>query len=200
MYFEKYLNDKKAVVINLDDALYPQKDYLLQVYYLFSEFMEYSEQIDAKAILKFMSEHYAAHQADQIFEVTAKAFSIPDKYQANFNLLHENARLPLKLLMYKNVLELLQEVVINKLDLFIIAEGNPAIAINKIKQFEWNGLEKNLKVYFTAEYGNAYNSTISALQNDSDLAVSDLFLIVNDKANVTALNAKLTVFQVDEIL
>jgi hypothetical protein len=200
MYFEKYLKDKKAVVINLDDALYPQKDYLLQVYYLFSEFIEYSEQRDAKEILKFMSEHYAAHGPNQVFESAVKALDIPNKYETNFSLLHENARLPLKLLMYKNVLELLQEVVINRLELFVIAEGSSAVAINKIKQLEWNGLEKNLKVYFAAEYDNSYNSTISALQNDCNFADTELFLIVDDRSRVGDLNKKLTVFQVDEIL
>ena len=34
---------KKAFVFELDNVLYPEKDYLLQVYYLFASFLEYSE-------------------------------------------------------------------------------------------------------------------------------------------------------------
>ena len=34
---------KKAFIFELDNVLYPEKDYLLQVYYLFASFLEYTE-------------------------------------------------------------------------------------------------------------------------------------------------------------
>ena len=142
MSFEKYLINKKALIITLDGALYPKKDYLLQVYYLFSEFMAYSEQLDSKAMIEFMSIEYAENGEEEIFNKTATQFGIPESYKHNFNLLHETARLPLKLLLFKQVLELLQEAVMDRVQIFIIAEGNLAEAINKIKQIEWHGLQE----------------------------------------------------------
>ena len=121
MSFEKYLSHKKAVIITLDDALYPKKDYLLQVYYLFSEFMAYSEQIDAKAVVDFMSKTYTENGEEQLIAKTAAQFNIPEKYEHNFNLLFETARLPLKLLLFQRVLELLQEAVVDRKQIFILA-------------------------------------------------------------------------------
>ncbi|RZL39201.1 MAG: haloacid dehalogenase, partial [Pedobacter sp.] len=92
MSFDKYLSNKKAVIITLDDALFPKKDYLLQVYYLFSEFMAYSEQLDSKAVVAFMSKIYQEDGETEIFEKTAAQFQIASKYQQNFKLLHETAR------------------------------------------------------------------------------------------------------------
>ncbi|RZL53490.1 MAG: haloacid dehalogenase, partial [Pedobacter sp.] len=43
MNIEDYIKTKKAFIIGFDNVLYPEKDYLLQVYYLFSEFITYSE-------------------------------------------------------------------------------------------------------------------------------------------------------------
>ena len=99
MAFEQYIKHKKAVVLGLDNVLYPKKDYLLQVYYLFAEFISYSEQIDAKEILLYMTSEYTANGEVNLFEKTANKFNIPLKYLSNFILLHQTARLPLKLLL-----------------------------------------------------------------------------------------------------
>ena len=48
MKYQEHINTKQAFVFGLDDVLYPVKDYQLQVYYLFAQFIEYGEQIDAQ--------------------------------------------------------------------------------------------------------------------------------------------------------
>jgi len=201
MSFEKYISNKKALAITLDDALYPKKDYLLQVYYLFSEFMAYTEQLDAKAIVDFMSKDYNEHGAKNIFAKTAAQFGIPDKYEQNFNLLFETARLPLKLLLFQNVLGLLQELVVDRRPIFIIAEGNPAEAINKIKQIEWNGLEPYLKLYFTVEYNGSANDTITALLKEHRLEKDEVVLFVaENQLGANFVDADIACFSVTEIL
>lgn len=54
MSFESYLKDNDVFIFDLDQVLYPEKDFLLQVYYLFAQFIEYSEQKQATEILRFM--------------------------------------------------------------------------------------------------------------------------------------------------
>ncbi|SOD11668.1 haloacid dehalogenase [Pedobacter xixiisoli] len=201
MSFEKYLSNKKALIITLDDALYPKKDYLLQVYYLFSEFMAYSEQIDAKAIVDFMSKEYAENGEQSIFAKTATQFGIPEKYEQNFNLLFETARLPLKLLLFQNVLELLQQVVLDRKQLFILVDGNPAEAINKIKQIEWNGLEQYLKLYFTAEYHNSANEAVIELLKEQSLEKDEVVLFfAKNQPESNFVDADIECFSVTEIL
>lgn len=201
MSFEKYLKGKKAIIIALDDAVYPEKDYLLQVYYLFSEFMAYTEQLDAKLVLDFMRGEFETYGAEDIFRKTAARFNIADKYEHNFNLLHETARLPLKLLMFKNVLSLLQEVVGRGQQIILLADGNPAIAINKIKQLEWHGLEQNLEVYFTAEYHFSVNETLSAVLLAKHLEPQQVTLLLSEN-HVAQKIVSLTIdcFSVTEIL
>lgn len=152
MAFEQYIKGKKAVVFGLDNVLYPEKDYLLQVYYLFAEFISYTEQMDAKEILAFMTSEYTANGEINIFEKTADKFNIPLKYSSNFILLHQTARLPLKLLLYQQVLSFLQALVVERISIFLLVDGKPEEQLNKIKQLEWHGLEQYLKVYFTEEF------------------------------------------------
>lgn len=201
MSFEKYLSNKKALIITLDDALYPKKDYLLQVYYLFSEFMAYTEHLDAKAIVEFMSEEYKTHGEQDLFKKTASKFNIPEKYEQNFNLLFETARLPLKLLLFQKVLGLLQEAVVNRRSIFILVEGNPAEALNKIKQIEWNGLEQYLKLYFTAEYNGSVAETIAHLLKEQSVEKDEVVLFVSEiQSQSNFVNIDVESFSVTEIL
>lgn len=108
--------------------------------------------MDSAAILAFMQLEFTTNGSKNIIDKTARKFNIDAKYKENFQLLHQNARLPLKLLLYKQVLEFLQEVVVERKEIFLLVEGNPIIQLNKIKQMEWHGLEKYLKVYFTEEF------------------------------------------------
>lgn len=148
---EQLLKDKQAFVFELDNVIYPEKDYLLQVYYLFAQFIEYGEQLDASGIVKYMQEQYLADGPENLFEKTAAEFKIPEKYKVNYDLVMQNAKLPLKLLIYNKVLTYLQEIVAAGKQVFLFVDGDSLMQLNKIRQVEWNGLEKNLIVYFSEE-------------------------------------------------
>jgi FMN phosphatase YigB (HAD superfamily) len=151
----KYISDYDAFFFELDNVLYPEKDYLLQVYYLFAQFIEYGEQIDGQGIVQFMEKTYLEEGTDGIFEKTAIQFGLDSKYKVNFDLLQQNARLPLKLLLFAPVLKLMQEIIESGKKLFLLTEGDPLKQLNKIKQVEWNGVEQHLVVYFAEELSSA---------------------------------------------
>ncbi|WP_410221308.1 haloacid dehalogenase [Pedobacter sp.] len=176
------IEQKECFFFCLDDVLYPEKDYLLQVYYLFAEFMAYTEQLDSKQIIACFKEEYEAKGAEGIFEKVAGIFNIDHKYRLNFERLHENARLPLKLLLYNNVLVVLQEIAAKHKSIFIVAKGNMDIAINKIKQIEWNGLERFINLYFLDEYGNDWNKLIEETLTNTKGKLADT-LVVYDAAH-----------------
>lgn len=140
-----------AFVFELDDVIYPEKDYLLQVFYLFAQFMEYTEQLEAGPLLRFMEDTYRREGAADLFAKTAAAFGLAEKYQVNYDLLLQNARLPLKLLLFAGALEFFREIRAAGKPLFLLVPGDPAAQLNKIRQLEWNGLEQHLIVYFSAE-------------------------------------------------
>lgn len=143
---------KKAFVFELDDVLYPEQDYLLQVYYLFANFIEFTEGFPAAADLTgFFKNAYLHHGDTGIFERAKVAFGIDERYRENFDRLYYTARLPLKLFLFSDVLSLLQEIVIDRKQLFLVTNGRPEIQLNKIRQIEWNGLEKYLRVYYAQE-------------------------------------------------
>lgn len=177
----QYAKDKQLVIFELDDVLFPQKDYLLQIYYLFSQFIEYTEQKNAQSILDFMRSEYENSGAEGIFSKTANKFELADTYLHNFDLLHLTARLPLKLLLFKNMLQFLQELVIDRKKIYIVTSGNPEQQLNKIKQTEWNGLEKYLTVFFADELNLPKSDIFQNILNDNNLSIKDALVVGANK-------------------
>ena len=148
MFDEATIDQYKAYIFEFDDVLYPEKDYLLQVYYLFAQFMEYTVQNDAAEMLGYMKEQYEQYGAAGIFDKTKSRFSLEEQYRLNFDLLNRNARLPLKLIMLPKMLDLLKKLVQSGKQVFLLTSGNPEKQLNKLRQLEWDGLAQHIKVYF----------------------------------------------------
>src|ERR1700722_11848779 len=175
---------KKAFIFELDNVLYPEKDYLYQVYYLFAGLMEYTELIDAKAATDVMLNTYNTEGKDMVYDRLKDKMDVNEKYRDNFNQLLVTARLPLKLLLYEKMLNLLQEIVIDRKKLFIVTNGDPLQQLNKIKQMEWHGLENYLTAYFAEETAaKPEPDVIHILLKDHDLLRRDLLMIENSETD-----------------
>lgn len=155
MDFKRFLDEGNSFVFGFEGVLFPEKDYLLQVYYLFSHFIEYAEQQPATEILDFMKSDYAQNGREGIFDRAIEKLGIPEKYRLNFELLLKGAKLPLKLELFPQMRTLLEEVAGSGNQIFLLVEGNPEQQLNKIRQTEWMGLAENLTVYFVEEAKDA---------------------------------------------
>jgi FMN phosphatase YigB (HAD superfamily) len=175
---------KKAFIFELDNVLYPEKDYLYQVYYLFAALLEYTELIDAKTATDTMINTYNTEGRGLVFDRLSEKLDVNEKYRDNFGQLLLTAKLPLKLLLYENMLNLLQEIVIDRKKLFIVTNGSPLQQLNKIKQTEWHGLESYLTVYFADEVAaKPEPDVIHVLLKDHDLLRRDILMIENAEAD-----------------
>jgi len=142
---------KTAFIFELDNVLYPEKDYLFQVYYLFAGYLEYLHLIDATEATSLMVDTFNNDGKKAVFAAVQKKYGLDNKYQIHFNFLMDTANVPLKLLLYQSMLELMQDIVVDRKKLFIVTNGNAARQLNKIKHMEWHGLEQFLICYFACE-------------------------------------------------
>jgi RNAse (barnase) inhibitor barstar len=178
MRAEEYIQKYESFIFEFDDVLYPEKDYLLQVYYLFAQFMEYAELRDSSVILDFMKTSFDADGHEGIFERTQKQFDLDEKYRVNFDLLMQNVRLPLKLLLFEEMRQFLQAVAANGKKVFLLASGDPVMQLNKIRQTEWNGIETSLTVYFAEEFGDSSTeNNILTILDKHDLKLQEALFV-----------------------
>jgi phosphoglycolate phosphatase-like HAD superfamily hydrolase len=173
-----------AFIFELDNVLYPEKDFLYQVYYLFAGYLEYTELLDAKVLVKLMTETWEKDGADAVFDELQRKFKLDEKYRFNFEHLHTAAQLPLKLLLFPDMLALLQDIVVDRKKIFIVTNGNPVQQLNKIKQTDWQGLEPYLTCYFADEVSpKPEPDMIYQLMKDHDLQRRNMLMIGASQAD-----------------
>lgn len=144
--------EKKVYVFELDDVIYPKKDYLIQVYYLFANFIEFSETVPPQQdVVNFMKNHLENQGEDMIFEHTQEMFGFDKRYKENFERLHVHAVLPLRLQLFKHVHLLFTQLKAENKQICILTKGNPLEQLNKVKYVEWGEFSAEIKVYFQDE-------------------------------------------------
>ncbi|MES2826625.1 MAG: HAD hydrolase-like protein [Bacteroidota bacterium] len=148
---QTYLDQNDAFIFELDNVVYPEKDFYLQVYYLFSHFLEYSEQISAIEVLGFMKNELSKNGPEGVFRSTTEKFKDAEKYKLNYEMLLSGAKLPLKLEMFPEIFSFLKKIISRDKQIFLLTKGDPAAQLNKIKQTNWNGIADRLTVYFSEE-------------------------------------------------
>lgn len=153
MALEQYIQEKPtAVIFELDDVIYPKRDYLLQVYYLFAQFLEYTEaHPPAGELVEFLKKSYEHHGEEGLFAKAMAVFGIPGDYETNFDRLHLQAHLPVELLLYPEVEAFMQELRAAGTPILIFTPGEPLMQLNKLKHIKWNGLDRVLRAYFQDE-------------------------------------------------
>lgn len=181
----KINSGKKAYIFELDDVLFPKQDYTLQVYYLFANIIEYTEQnISGNELSDFLKDVYIKEGEQGIFAKMATKYPVHNKHEEAFKNMHVNAKLPLKLLLYKEMLSLLTYLVGEGKAIFILTKGNPLMQMNKIKQLQWNGLDQFIKVYFYDEIILKSELTpIDYLLKENELLAKETVLITIESSN-----------------
>lgn len=155
MDFKNMDRNKSVYLFEIDEVLYPLRDYLLQVYYLFSNFVEYTEgRPIAKELLEFMKNTFEEKGATAVIPETLTQFQLSDSYVENFERLRANAHLPLKLFLKDETKQLLLSLFKDDKQVGILTDGNPVEQLNKLKHVDWQELSSflpSLKVFFTTE-------------------------------------------------
>ncbi len=178
MLFDKLVEQKKAFVFDLDNTLYPEKDYLFQVYYMVGQFIEYQETYDHQIITKYLIDEFEKNGRAHIFDKLIEQFNLKKEYVDNCIRLLRTARLPLKLLLFKEAEWMLNELVAKQKPIFILTNGTTDQQYNKITQIEWNGLQKHIKCYYAHEIAPkpAPDGLLKIMQ-DHELEPKDLVFI-----------------------
>jgi len=172
------LENKKAVIFDFDDVLYPKRDYLLQVYYLFGHFVEYNTgEALASPLIADLKSTWESAGEEGLFERVAARWPQIKPFEENFERLHHQAQLPLKLELFPDKQALLRKLVADDKVIVILTAGDPLMQLNKIKQVDWQGLERLLKVYFEAELYFKSMEPLDYLQETLNLRVEEMSYI-----------------------
>ena len=169
---------KKIYLFEMDDVLYAKQDYLLQIYYLFAQFVAFTESTDiAPDIVNYMQKIYLEKGEERVFEETNDHFKFKTDYQENFNRLMVNGQLPLKLLLFTEIKLLFASIIERGGQIAVLTTGNPALQLNKLKHVDWQGFDKNIKVYFIDELHLRNLQPFPYIATENNVDKSELYFI-----------------------
>jgi len=172
------LLDKKLYLFELDDVLFPKKDYLLQIYYLFAQFVEFTEGRPIAAdMVNFMKEVYMEQGEDAVYEATKDHFKFDKDYRENFERLKVNGHLPLKLYLYIEIKLLFASIIERGAKIAILTKGNPAMQLNKLKHIDWQGFDRDVRIYFSDELNFRNIEPFSYIALENQINETDLIFI-----------------------
>lgn len=173
--------DRDVYAFELDDVLYPKQDYLLQVYYLFGSFYEFTEgTVSANELAQLMKKVYLFHGEDKVFDTIKEVFAVQEKYRENFERLQANAQIPLRLELFEQACILLKELFDTHKNVVILTKGNPVEQLNKLKFFNWGELTPHIdkiKIYFVDELRHQHIDVIPYLAGEFNVAEDKILLV-----------------------
>lgn len=198
----KLIAQKKVLIFDLEDVLFPVKDFVLQVYYMFAQFVEYAE---AKPIAKEMTDWMASVFEEEgeegMFLKVANRFDLSMEYEESFDRLHHKVQLPLKLVVEPKMLKMIHAAHAEGKNILILTAGDPLMQLNKIKQVEWEGLQSVLQLYFEDELRFKNYKPFEFIAEELQLPTADFLYIglENSRAWRDAMNLQMAAIEIDEI-
>lgn len=181
---------KKAYIFELDNVLFPAKDYYYQIYYLFANLLEYTELNSAAKTTELMIDTYNQKGEAAVYDELVARLNVDEKYRSKLEIMLLTARLPLKLLLYSNMLTFMQEAVTDRKKIFIVTNGAPQMQLNKIRQVEWHGLQPYLTCYFAEEtLPKPEPDVLHLLMKEHNLERRDLLMITGSETDILCAEA-----------
>lgn len=178
---ERVPTDKAVYCFELDEVIFPKQDYLLQVYYLFANFVAFTEGLStAEDMTAFMKNTYIHQGEEKVFALAKDTFGLQDSYAENFKRLQANAQLPLKLLLFAEAERLLLSLHQNGKKITILTKGNPVEQLNKLKHIDWGeftAYKNSLKVYFVDELKFRDVDPVEFIARDFGVPTSEVFVV-----------------------
>jgi len=173
--------EKKAYAFELDDVLFPRQDYLLQVYYLFGNFYEFTEgTVKANDLAQLMKKVYLYHGEEKVFDTIKEVYGVSEKYRENLERLKANAQIPLRLELFDVAKALLQNLFEADKKIVILTKGNPVEQLNKLKFVNWDTLisyKDQIKIYFVDELLHQKINVITYLADDLGVSEDQMLII-----------------------
>lgn len=150
---EKYpsLQYKQSIIFDLDNTLYPEKDYLYQTYYLIGHLLEYQEQISAGSVIEFLISTFETSGRTGLFDKLIEKFNLNESYKLKLMAVMRTSKLPLRLIMFDYMQTIIEKLIAEDFKLFILTNGNPQQQLNKLKHLDFNGHADKLTCYFADE-------------------------------------------------
>ncbi len=149
--YNKWFENKDAVIFDLDGTIYREWDYLSQAYREIGRNAESKYGISHFLIYNFLESEFLTSGRFGLFDKMIEKFGLPAGYKHEVLSILRNAKMTEKLNCYSEIKECLEWLVSQSKQIFIVTNGNIIQQKNKIRNIEFGSLLDNLNVIYADE-------------------------------------------------
>lgn len=139
-------------LFDLDDTLYPEKDYLYQGYKAIDKELSSMYHIKKGEISSFLISTFESEGRKQLFDKLFDHFNINKSSLKDVLQVLRNFKPPKKISLYPLFYDLIPQIINSSERVFIVTNGNPIQQKNKVNNIDWKSLDKELVFVFANEF------------------------------------------------
>ena len=167
-------------LFDLDDTLYPEIKYLHEAYFKISQYLEYKTKIDSKIIYDFLVINFKEKGRINLFDRMFLHFDIKPAFLSDILNILRTFESERKIPLYFKIYNILPKVIEQSKKVFVVTNGNVIQQKNKVKNIEWNSLDKDLIFVYANEFEKKpsnkcinYIKKIHSIRTDSTIMIGD---------------------------
>ncbi len=135
------LSEYSAIIFDLDNTLYAEKDYLNAAYSAIGKWI-FSQSHNQSAILYsiWLQQNFIKNDRQGLFNRFLEQFELSDELLPGMLKILRTVQLKKQLNLYPELYALPEKISRSDIKYFIVTNGNPEQQLNKIRQINWDRL------------------------------------------------------------
>ncbi len=194
-------NKYQYIILDLDDTLYDEKLYLYPAYKKIATSLSQKHSVNATDIEHYLISEFEKGNRKNLFNKLCKQFQIPDLEIDKMLTILRTIQLP-KIELFDKMKGLLDKLIGEKRNLFVITNGNLEQQENKVNSINWEGRDKDIQFVFAANHKpKPDNGSYNYLASKSGIIANSAIYIGDTEVDaIFAKNCGIAFLNVAEIL
>ena len=146
------INKYSNFLIDLDNTIYLETDYLFEAYKQIALFIESRTGLNYFIYEEFLINEFNSNNRTDIFNKTIRKFSLDKDFLTYFLQILRTLKLERKLEMFPETFHFIQLLQVNNKSIYVVTNGNVNQQKNKVDQINWKGLKSKIQFVYANEY------------------------------------------------
>lgn len=201
--FRNLLSTKNYFLIDLDDTLYDESQYLFPAYNAIAKYLQQNFHEDEVAIRTFLKNTFTEEGREYLFNKMFAVFEMEEGIMPALLHIMRTVQLNYKMNLFEVWQDMLTQLQQQQKKIFVITNGNPIQQKNKIAQIDWKGFDQQIEFFCADEWKRkpAIDVFEVIMKKYADATFSDFIMIGDSKTDEEfAINCGIDFTNVKEFL
>jgi HAD superfamily hydrolase (TIGR01549 family) len=147
---ERFIEDFRLYIFDLDGTLYPEEEYLFAAYDAIAKHIENKTNASAVLVSNFLKRTFNENGRDHLFDRMNAYFQLSIPVEEYLQILR-SVTVENPIALFPEMEHILREIQNRKKPVYLATNGNKQQQQNKISSIEWNGLLSSIGIVYCCD-------------------------------------------------